>query len=171
MPTRILLAEDDPIQRMELSSMLTEQGYLVVGAVADGQSAIDLAQALHPDLVLMDIRLPERDGISAATILRQEHIAPVILLSAFSGPWFIEGAKNAGALNYLVKPLRESELRPAIEVALARDRDRRIQEEQIQILDTQIEARKRAEREKGLRMEKLRMDEEREKRRLDDENR
>lgn len=164
---RILLAEDDPIQRMDLSTLLTEQGYLVVGAVADGQSVIDLASTLRPDLVLMDICLPERDGISAAAILRQQQIAPVVLLSAFSGAWFIEGAKDAGVLNYLIKPLRESEIRPTIEVALARDRDRRAQEGQISLLNEQLQARKRAEREKGLLLEKRLWEEE--KRRWEDQ--
>jgi AmiR/NasT family two-component response regulator len=159
MPTRILLAEDDPIQRMELRHILTEQGYLVVGEVADGQSVVDVASTLRPDLVLMDIRLPGRDGISAAAILRQEDIAPVVLLSAFSGAWFIEKAKDAGVLNYLIKPLRESEIRPTIEVALARDKDRRIQEGQINLLNEQLEARKRAEREKGLLLEMRRLEE------------
>jgi response regulator NasT len=157
MPTSILLAEDDPIQRMELSNILTEQGYLVVGEATDGQSVIDFARALQPDLVLMDIRLPELDGISAAIILKQENIAPVILISAFSRAWFIEGAKEAGALNYLIKPLRESEIKPTIEVALARNRDRHIQEEQIQTLNEQLEARKLAEREKGLCLEMRRI--------------
>ena len=169
MPARILLAEDDPIQRLELRTMLTEQGYLVVGEVADGQSAVELARTLRPDLVLMDIRLPERDGISAASALRQENIAPVVLLSAFSKPWFIEGAKDAGVLAYLIKPLRESEIRPTIEMALTRNRDSRIQEGQIHILNEQLEARKRAEREKGLLLEKRGIDEAREKRRNDEE--
>ena len=160
MPARILLAEDDPVQRMELSAMLTEQGYLVVGEVADGQSAIDLARALRPDLVLMDICLPERDGVSAAAILRQENGTPVVLLSAFSEATFIKGAKEAGVLNYLIKPLRESEVSPAIEIALARDRSRRVQEEQAHLLNAQLEARKRAEREKGLLLEKRRLEEE-----------
>ena len=164
MLARILLAEDDPIQRMELSAMLTEQGYLVVGEVADGQSVIDLAHILRPDLVLMDICLPEQDGVSVAAILRQENVAPVVLLSAFSGARFIEGAKDAGVLNYLIKPLRESEVRPTIEVALARDRDRRGQEEQVSLLNEQLEARKRAEREKGLLLEKRRMEEEKRRR-------
>jgi AmiR/NasT family two-component response regulator len=158
MPARILLVEDDPIQRMDLSTMLTEQGYLVVGEVADGRSAIELARTLRPDLVLMDIRLPDRDGISAAAILRKENIAPVVLLSAFSGAWLVERARDAGVLNYLIKPLRESEVRPTIEVALARDRERRAQEEHISLLDEQLEATKRAERQKGLLMEKRRLE-------------
>jgi AmiR/NasT family two-component response regulator len=158
MPARILLVEDDPIQRMDLSTMLIEQGYLVVGEVADGRSAIELARTLRPDLVLMDIRLPDRDGISAAAILRKENIAPVVLLSAFSGAWLVERARDAGVFNYLIKPLRESEVRPTIEVALARDRERRAQEEHISLLDEQLEATKRAERQKGLLMEKRRLE-------------
>ena len=160
MSTRILIAEDDPIQRMELNQMLTEQGYLVVGEAADGQSVVDLVSTLHPDLVLMDIRLPGQDGISTAAMLRQQQLAPVVLLSAFSGGWFIEKAKDAGVLNYLVKPLRESEVVPAIEVALARDKDRRAQEEQARLLSEQLETRKRADRERGFLLEKQRWEDE-----------
>jgi two-component system, response regulator PdtaR len=158
MSARILIAEDDPIQRMELSAQLAEQGYDIIGEAADGQAAIELARTLQPDLVLMDIRLPECDGIRAAAILKQEQLAPVVLLSAFSGAWFVEGAKDAGVLNYLVKPLRESQIRPTIEFALARDRERRTQEEQIQLVQDELDARKQLERLRGTLMEKRNLD-------------
>src|SRR5205807_9334788 len=101
---------------MDLREMLTGLGYMVVGEAGDGQSAINLARELRPDLVIMDIRMPDMDGITAAETLTQEKIAPVLLLTAFGDQQLVERAKEAGVVNYIVKPLRESEVAPAIEV-------------------------------------------------------
>jgi len=116
--TRILLAEDETITRMDLREMLENLGYNVVGEASDGAAAVNLARALKPDLVLMDIKMPEVDGISAAETLAQEHITPVLLLTAYSDKEFIDRAVDAGVMGYLVKPFLEAQLKPAIEVAL-----------------------------------------------------
>jgi len=154
MPTRIIIADDEAIQRMDLRDVLTKQGYLVIGEAGDGQSAVNLARELRPDLVIMDIRMPDIDGISAAGTLTQEKIAPVLLLTAFGDMELVERAKDAGVVNYIVKPLRESEVVPAIEVTLARYNDFRAIEEENHTLVEKLETRKIVERAKGLLMEK-----------------
>ena len=154
MPTRVIIADDETIQRMDLRDVLTKQGYLVIGEAGDGQSAVNLARELRPDLVIMDIRMPDVDGITAAETLTQEKIAPVLLLTAFGDQPLVERAKEAGVVNYVVKPLRESEVAPAIEVALARYNEFRALEEKAHTLSEQLETRKIVERAKGLLMEK-----------------
>ena len=154
MPTRIIIADDEAIQRMDLRDVLTKQGYLVIGEAGDGQSAVNLARELRPDLVIMDIRMPDIDGISAAGTLTQEKIAPVLLLTAFGDMELVERAKDAGVVNYIVKPLRESEVVPAIEVTLARYNEFRTIEEENHTLVEKLETRKIVERAKGLLMEK-----------------
>ena len=154
MPTRIIIADDEAIQRMDLRDVLTKQGYLVIGEAGDGQSAVNLARELRPDLVIMDIRMPDVDGISAAGTLTQEKIAPVLLLTAFGDMELVERAKDAGVVNYIVKPLRESEVVPAIEVTLARYNEFRAIEDENHTLVEKLETRKIVERAKGLLMEK-----------------
>ena len=118
--TRVIIADDESLIRMDLREMLTNLGYLVVGEVADGRSAVNQARELRPDVVVMDIKMPDMDGIEAAKILTEERVAPVVLLSAYSQRELVERAREAGVVAYLVKPYREEELAPAIEVALAR---------------------------------------------------
>src|SRR5881392_2955875 len=154
MSTRIIIADDDPIIRMDLREMLTGLEYLVIGEAGDGQSAVNLARELRPDLVIMDIRMPDMDGIAAAETLTQEKIAPVLLLTAFGDQPLVERAKEAGVVNYIVKPLRESEVSPAIEVALARYNEFRALEEKTRTLSEQLETRKIVERANGVLMEK-----------------
>ncbi len=154
MPNRVIIADDETIQRMNLKDVLTKQGYLVVGEAGDGLSAVNLAREIRPDLVIMDIRMPEMDGISAAETLTQEKIAPVLLLTAYSDMPLIERAKEAGVVNYIVKPLQESQVAPAIEVALARYSEFRALEDKARSLTDQLETRKIVERAKGLLMEK-----------------
>jgi response regulator NasT len=117
---RIVIAEDESISRMDLREMLANLGYLVVGEAGDGRSAVNLARELRPELVIMDIKMPEMDGISAAKILTEEKIAPVLLLTAYADQEFIDRARDAGVMGYLIKPYGENQLAPAIEVALAR---------------------------------------------------
>jgi response regulator NasT len=154
MPTRVIIADDETIQRMDLKDVLTKQGYLVVGEAGDGISAVNLAREIRPDLVIMDIRMPDMDGITAAETLTQEKIAPVLLLTAFGDQPLVERAKEAGVVNYIVKPLRESEVTPAIEIALARYSEFRALEDKARTLTEQLETRKIVERAKGLLMEK-----------------
>lgn len=154
MPTRIILAEDETIIRMDLKEELARQGYLVVGDVGDGESAVNLARELRPDLVIMDIDMPEMDGITASELLTREKIAPVLLLTAYNNPELIERAKNAGVLHYLVKPWNQSALKPAIEVALARFQEFRALEDRVSTLEEQLATRKVVERAKGVLMTK-----------------
>src|SRR5437016_13111248 len=109
MPTRIIIADDEAIQRMDLKDILSKQGYLVVGEAGDGVSAVNLAREVRPDLVIMDIRMPEMDGIAAAETLTQEKIAPVLLLTAFGDQPLVERAKDAGGVNYIGNRLPERE--------------------------------------------------------------
>ena len=114
--TRVIIADDESLIRMDLREMLTNLGYLVAGEVGDGRSAVNLAREVRPDIVIMDIKMPDMDGIEAARILTEERIAPVLLLSAYSQQELVQRARQAGVAGYLVKPFRESDLTPAIEV-------------------------------------------------------
>ncbi len=151
--TRVVIADDESIIRMDLREMLTNLGYLIVGETGDGISAVNLARELRPDLVIMDIKMPDLDGIQAARILTEERIAPVLLLTAFSQQELIEGAKEAGVVGYIVKPFRESELVPAIEVALARFREFKALEKELTDTRNILETRKIVERAKGVLMD------------------
>ncbi|MCL4466453.1 MAG: response regulator [Chloroflexi bacterium] len=151
--TRVVIADDESIIRMDLREMLQSLGYLVVGEAGDGISAVNLARELKPDLVIMDIKMPDLDGIAAAKMLTEERIAPVLLLTAFSQQELVEGAKEAGVVGYIVKPFRESELVPAIEVALARFKEFRSLEREAADLKDTLETRKLVERAKGVLMD------------------
>jgi two-component system, response regulator PdtaR len=151
--TRILVAEDEPIARMDLREMLENLGYSVVGEAGDGVAAVNLARALKPDLVLMDVKMPEQDGISAAQTLAQERVTPVLLLTAYSDREFVDRAVDAGVMGYLVKPFAEAQLKPAIEVALERWKEvRQIQQDLTQTQEM-LETRKLVERAKGVLMD------------------
>ena len=151
--TRVVIADDESIIRLDLKEMLASLGYLVVGEAAEGISAINLARELRPDIVIMDIKMPELDGIAAAKILTEERIAPVLLLTAFSQRELVESAKDAGVVGYIVKPFRESELVPAIEIALARFKEYRSLEKEVGDLKELVETRKLVERAKGVLMD------------------
>ncbi len=150
---RIIIAEDDPIIRIDLREMLTNLGYLVVGEAGDGRSVVNMARELRPDLVIMDIKMPDMDGIEAARILTQEDIAPVIFLTAYSQKELVDQAKEAGVVAYLVKPFRESDLAPAIEIALARFEQFRALKKEVADLKEALETRKLVERAKGILMD------------------
>src|SRR5918998_714841 len=117
---RVVIADDESIIRLDLGEMLTNLGYEVVGEGSDGAVAVDLAHRLRPDLVIMDIKMPGMDGIAAAHELTRARVAPVLLLTAYSERELVERAKEAGVIAYLVKPFREAELLPSIEIALSR---------------------------------------------------
>jgi len=144
---------------MDLREMLTNLGYLVVGDVGDGRSAVNLAKELRPDIVIMDIKMPDMDGIEAARILTEERIAPVLLLSAYSQQELVTKAREAGVAGYLVKPFRESDLTPAIEVALSRFTEFRTLEREVGDLRETLETRKIVERAKGILMDNQNLNE------------
>lgn len=154
MPTRIIIAEDDPLNRTDLKEELQNQGYLVVGDAGDGQSAVNLARELRPDLVVMDIRMPQLDGISAAEILTRESVAPVLLITGFPDLETVERAKEVGVVHYLTKPWRQSDIKPSIEIALWRFREYRALEKQVKDLEDKLATRRVVEQAKGLLMQK-----------------
>jgi len=153
---RVIIADDESIIRMDLREMLTNLGYLVVGEIGDGRSAVNLARELRPDVVVMDIKFEgeEFDGIDAARTLTEERIAPVLLLTAYSQRELVVRAREAGVVGYLVKPFREADLVPAIEVALARFNEFQAMEKQVGDLEEALETRKFVDRAKGILMDK-----------------
>jgi two-component system, response regulator PdtaR len=151
--TRILVAEDEVISRMDIREMLENLGYAVVGEAGDGVAAVNLARDLRPDLVLMDIKMPELDGIAAAGAISGEQLAPVLLLTAYSDRDFVDRAVEAGVMGYLVKPFAEAQLKPAIDVALERWREVRQIEQNLAQTQETLETRKLVERAKGVLMD------------------
>lgn len=149
---RILIADDESLILMDLREMLSNLGYLVVGEAADGVSAVNMARELKPDLVVMDVMMPALDGIEAAKVLTAERIAPVLLLTAYSQEDLVERAKEAGVVGYLVKPFRESNLAPAIEVTLARFEEFQTLRKEVDDLKETLETRKLVDRAKGILM-------------------
>jgi AmiR/NasT family two-component response regulator len=151
--TRIVIADDEPLIRIDLRENLESLGYEVVGEAADGKHAVEVARKLRPDIVLMDIKMPEMDGIAALRVLTEENIAPVLLLTAYGEGELVQQASDAGAVAYLVKPYRQSDLQPAIEVALARFNELRTLRSELQDVREALTVRKLVERAKGLLME------------------
>ena len=156
---KVLVVEDEALIRLDLAEMLTEEGYVVAGEAADGEQAVELARRLHPDLVIMDIKMPKMDGITAATSIVEERIAPVVMLTAFSQRELIEQARDAGAMAYLVKPFARHELVPAIELAVSRFAEKRALEDEVATLSERLETRKVVDRAKGLLMTRQQMTE------------
>ncbi|NWF81011.1 MAG: response regulator [Chloroflexi bacterium] len=153
MTTRLLIADDEPLIRANLRETLQEQGYLVVGEVGDGQSAVNLTRQLRPELVLLDVKMPHMDGIMAATLINAERLAPVLLLTAYSSRELVEQARAAGVLGYLIKPVREAELMPLIEVTLARWTEQVRRHNELVQLKDRLETRKLVDRAKGYLMD------------------
>ena len=149
-PRRVVIAEDEALIRLDLAEMLRDEGYQVVGEAGDGQEAVDLAEALRPDLVIMDVKMSRRDGIDAAAEIAAKRIAPIVILTAFSQRDLVEKARDAGAMAYLVKPFSISDLIPAIEVALSRFAEITELEREVADLGERLETRKLVERAKGL---------------------
>ena len=149
---RLVIADNEPIIRMDLREMLEEAGHEIVGEAIDGRKAIELTRMHRPDLVIMDIKMPEMDGITASRKIAEEKLAPVLLLTAFSQPEIVEKAKDSGVLGYLVKPVRESNLFPAMEIALSRWEEMKGMEQELDRLKDSLETRKIADRAKGILM-------------------
>jgi response regulator NasT len=152
--TRILIAEDESVNRLELKDMLENLGYQVVGEASDGRAAISLARETRPDLVVLDIKMPEVDGISAARVLVEERIAAVLLISAYVDRDLIDGAKDAGVLGYVTKPFGEAQIRTALEVALARFREFLAIEKELGDTRSALETRRAVDRAKGILMDR-----------------
>ncbi|MDD4866787.1 MAG: response regulator [Mycobacterium sp.] len=147
---RVLIAEDEALIRLDLAEMLREEGYEVVGEAGDGQEAVELAERCRPDLVIMDVKMPRRDGIDAAAEIAGKRIAPIVVLTAFSQRDLVERARDAGAMAYLVKPFTISDLIPAIELAISRFSEVAELEREVATLADRLETRKLVERAKGL---------------------
>ncbi|MWB97053.1 response regulator [Agromyces seonyuensis] len=154
-PRRVVVAEDESLIRLDIVEILRDAGFEVVGEAGDGETAVQLATELRPDLVIMDVRMPQLDGIEAAKRLSEKHIAPVVLLTAFSQKELVERASEAGALAYVVKPFTPNDLLPAIEIALARYQQIIALEAEVGDLVERFETRKLVDRAKGLLNEKM----------------
>ena len=150
-PTRrVLIAEDEALIRLDLKEMLVEEGYEVVGEAGDGQRAIELAEELRPDLVILDVKMPVLDGLAAAERIAGDRIAPVVILTAFSQRDLVERARSAGAMAYLVKPFQKKDLLPTIEMAVSRFAEITALEKEVTDLTERLATRKVIERAKGL---------------------
>lgn len=152
-PLRVVVAEDESLIRLDLVEMLREEGYDVVGEAADGQQAVELTVELRPDLVIMDVKMPRRDGIDAASEIAEKRIAPVVILTAFSQRELVEKARDAGAMAYLVKPFTKADLMPAVELAASRFSEISALESEIADLHDRLETRKLIEKAKGILMD------------------
>lgn len=151
---RVVVAEDEALIRLDLVEMLRDEGYDVVGQAGDGEEAVRLAEQLRPDLVMLDVKMPVLDGISAAQRIAEARIAPVVMLTAFSQRELVERARDAGAMAYLVKPFTQGDLVPAIELAVSRYAEITLLEAEVADLEERFETRKRVERAKALLQQK-----------------
>ena len=159
-PSRtVVIAEDETLIRMDLAEMLTDEGYDVVGQAGDGATAIELAERLRPDLVILDVKMPILDGIAAAERIAGQRIAPVVILTAFSQRDLVERARDAGAMAYLVKPFTQSDLVPAIEMAMSRYAELAQLESEVSDLQDRLETRKSVDRAKGILQQQLQLSE------------
>src|SRR5699024_7894065 len=152
---RVVVAEDEALIRLDVVETLTDAGFEVVGEAGDGQKAIELATELDPDVVVMDVKMPELDGITAAERITKDRIAPVVLLTAFSQTELVERARDAGAMAYVVKPFTPADLLPALEIALSRHQEISALESEVADMADRFETRKRVDRAKGLLMTKM----------------
>ena len=154
LPTRVVIAEDEAIIRLDLKELLEEEGYEVVGETGRGDEAVELVRSLGPELAILDIKMPGLDGLSAARHIAGERLAAVLILTAFSQRDLVEQARDAGAMSYIVKPFQKSDLIPAIEVALGRHAELTSLESEVGDLAERLEARKIIDRAKGILMDR-----------------
>ncbi|WP_180933615.1 ANTAR domain-containing response regulator [Nocardioides ungokensis] len=155
----VVIAEDEALIRMDLAEMLTEEGYDVVGQAGDGAKAVELAEQLRPDLVILDVKMPVLDGIAAAERIAGQRIAPVVILTAFSQRDLVERARDAGAMAYLVKPFSKGDLVPAIEMAVSRFAEVTLLEQEVADLQDRLETRKAVDRAKSILQQQLQLSE------------
>ena len=154
-PRRVVIAEDEALIRMDLAEMLAEEGYAVIGQAADGAAAVELTERERPDLVILDVKMPVLDGITAAERIARARIAPVVILTAFSQRDLVERARDAGAMAYLVKPFTRADLVPAIEIAMSRFGELGALEQEVADLGEQLAARKAVDRAKAILQKEL----------------
>ena len=156
---RVVIAEDEALIRLDLAEMLGEEGYDVVGQASDGQRAVELTEEHRPDLVVLDVKMPKLDGISAAQRIAEQRIAPVVILTAFSQRELVERARDAGAMAYLVKPFNKADLVPAIEMAVSRFAELQMLEAEVADLTERLETRKAVDRAKSVLQKQLELSE------------
>ncbi|HMM94518.1 MAG: response regulator [Micrococcales bacterium] len=156
---RVLVAEDEAIIRLDLAEMLREAGYDVVGQAGDGEQAVEMARSLTPDIVIMDVKMPVMDGLTAAETIGAERICPVVMLTAFSQRELVERARDAGVMAYVVKPFTQSDVTPALDIALSRWAELKELEAEVADLGERLETRKAVDRAKGVLMSKLKISE------------
>lgn len=157
---RILVVDDEPITRMDLIEILQEQNCTVVAEAADGKTAVNLGRTIRPEITLMDIKMPGSiDGLDAARILAEEEICPVVLLTAYNHKKFIEKSADAGVFGYLIKPIDENEIFPALKVAVAKWQYTQELKEENAKLKNKLEKRKIIDIAKGILMDKYDMKE------------
>ena len=149
-PKKVLIAEDEALIRLDLVELLTEEGFEVVGQAINGEEAVKLARELEPDLIIMDVKMPGMDGITAAERILGDRRCAVVMLTAFSQSELVERARDAGAMAYVVKPFSPADLVPAVEIALSRNQEIKALEKEVSNLTEQFETRKRVDRAKGL---------------------
>ena len=154
-----MIAEDEALIRLDLAEMLAEEGYDVVGQAGDGERAVELAEELRPDLVVLDVKMPKLDGIAAAERIASKRIAPVVILTAFSQRELVERARDAGAMAYLVKPFTKSDLVPAVEMAVSRFAELQMLESEVADLQERLETRKAVDRAKSVLQDQLQLSE------------
>ncbi len=147
---RVVVAEDEALIRLDLVELLEEHGYEIVGQASDGEEAVRLANELEPDLIVMDVKMPKMDGITAADKIAEDRICAVVMLTAFSQRDLIKRAKEAGAMAYVVKPFDASDVIPAIEIAMARFAEIRGVEDEVMDLEERLESRKIVDQAKGI---------------------
>ena len=150
---KIIIADDEPIIRLDLKKTLENMGHQVIGEAGDGAKAVETARQLKPDILILDIKMPEMDGIDAAKVITTEGIAPVLLLTAYSQKDLVDRAKDAGVFAYLVKPFKEADLLPAIEIAISRYEEFMDLENEVSDLENKLETRKAVDRAKGILMD------------------
>lgn len=154
-PTRVVIAEDEALIRLDLKECLVEEGYEVVGEAGDGAEALDLIRDLKPDVAILDVMMPNVDGLSAAREIVGDRLAAVVILTAYSQRELVEQARDAGAMSYLLKPFKREDLAPAIEIAVARFRDLEVLAKEAESLSDRLETRKIIDRAKGQLMDKF----------------
>lgn len=152
-PLRIVIADDEPIIRMDLRRTLENMGHIVAGEAGDGRQAIEVTRELKPNVVILDVKMPQMDGIDAAKVISTEGVAPVLLLTAYSDRELVERAKDAGVFAYLIKPFKEADLMPAIEIAIARYEEMIEIDKEVADLENKLETRKAVDRAKGILMD------------------